>query len=93
MKILLERIVNAREMYEEQGFRNNQSTTDGMFIIKHFVANSVQMRSLFICFANFVQAFDGVKLKQVIEILKRRRVDEIIVYIITSGWKRYTLLA
>ena len=68
---------------EQQGFRQNRSTIDAIFILRQIIEKSIEFnKPAFLCFVDLTQAFDRVQLKDVLKILQERRVSNNIIQVI-----------
>jgi hypothetical protein len=72
-KILSTKIIERVGISEEQqGFYQNRSTVDAIFIIRQLAEKSIEFnKPPYTCFVDLKQAFDRVQLKDVIEILQQ----------------------
>lgn len=69
---------NSIDVCEEQSFRNNLFTTDG--IVRQLIQKSIKYdKSVFICFMQLEQGVGRVKLEQITELVKSWKVCEVIV--------------
>ena len=58
---------------EQQGFRQNRSTTDAIFIVRQIAEKSIEFNhTAYFCFVDLTNAFDRVKLAEVIECLREK---------------------
>lgn len=63
--------INIRE--EQQGFRKNRSTIDAIFIVKQVSEKSIEFnKPAYMCFVDMTKAFDRVRLKDVLEIMRTK---------------------
>lgn len=68
---------------EQQEFRQNRSTTDAIFILRQITKKAIEFnKAAFMCFIDLMKAFDGVRLVDILEILKKRKVNPRIITII-----------
>jgi len=68
---------------EQQGFLQNRSTTDAIFIVRQVAEKCIEFNhTAFFCFVDLTKAFNRVKLADVIECLRERKVPEQIVKVI-----------
>lgn len=76
-KILTKRETNKSNISEEQqGFRRNRSTIDAIFILKQLIEKTIEFnKPLFLCFVDLKQAFDKMRLSDVLKNLKERDID------------------
>lgn len=83
-KILSQKVISATGISDEQqGFRKNWSTIDGIFIIRQLIEGSIEYdKPLYLCFVDFTQAFDRVRLNDVLKTLRNNHVNENIITII-----------
>uniref|UniRef100_A0A1B0GQC6 Uncharacterized protein n=1 Tax=Phlebotomus papatasi TaxID=29031 RepID=A0A1B0GQC6_PHLPP len=77
-------IVQQIPMPEEQnGFRHNRSTTDAIFIVRQLVEKSIEFdKPLFMCFVDLTQAFDRVRLEDVLTILQEHNLNVDIINVV-----------
>ena len=78
IKILAEEVRSTEICEEQQGFRNNRSAIDAIFIIRKITKSY----TAFMCFINLTQAFDRVRLTYVIILLHKRSMHPNIIRII-----------
>lgn len=78
-KILTKKITDKVPMCEEQqGFRSNRSTLDAIFILQQLIEKSVEFnKPMFVCFVDLKQAFDRIRLRNVITILRQGKVSHL----------------
>lgn len=82
-KILDKEIEKTGISDEQQGFRQNRSTTDAIFIVRQVVEKAIEYnKPAYMCFVDLKQAFDKVRLKDVLGLLRARRVNEKIIEVI-----------
>lgn len=68
---------------EQQGFRRNRSTVDAIFILRQIIEKSIEYnKPAFLCFVDLTQAFDRVKLRDVINILQENNINKKIIQIV-----------
>jgi hypothetical protein len=62
-------IVNLED--EQQGFRRGRSCTDAIFVVRQLADKAMEFnRHFFFCFIDIEKAFDKIRLKHVLNILK-----------------------
>lgn len=84
-KILAMYISSTGIAEEQQGFRQNRSTTDAIFIVRQIAEKAIEFNyPAHMCFVDLTKAFDRIQLKDVIEILRKRNVSQNIISVITS---------
>ena len=82
-KILAEVIAETGINEEQQGFRKNRSTIDAIFILRQIAEKSIEHnKPAFMCFVDLTQAFDRVRLADVLRLLEKRHIDTRIIAII-----------
>jgi len=70
---------------EQQGFRQNRSTTDAIFIIKQLKEKSIEFNTpAYVCFIDLTKAFDRVRLSDIINILIAKETQDTIVRAVRS---------
>lgn len=76
IKIILKKLQPYFEINEEQqGFRVNRSTTDAIFIVRQIVEKATEYnKPAYLCFVDLKKAFDRVKLRDIIIILRNKLV-------------------
>lgn len=68
---------------EQQGFRNNRSTTDAIFILRQIVEKSIEYdKPAYMCFIDLTKAFDRIRLNDVLLILNKKLVPADVIRII-----------
>lgn len=61
---------------EQHGFRRNRSTIDAIFIVRQMIEKSIEYnKPIFMCFIDLTQAFDRVRLSDVINIIRTHQVN------------------
>ena len=79
IRVLLKRIrgCTADEVAEEQyGFTPDKGTCNAIFLLRILAERSIQMqKNVFICFLDYVKAFDKVQHKTLIEMLELLDID------------------
>lgn len=74
-KILAEEVVSTGICEEQQGFRNNRSAIDAIFIIRQITEKAIEFSKVaFMCFVDLTQAFDRVRLADVLALLQKRNI-------------------
>lgn len=82
-KILAEEVMSTGICEEQQGFRNNRSAVDAIFIIRQITEKAIEFnKTAFMCFIDLTQAFDRVQLTDVITLLHKRNIHPNIIRII-----------
>lgn len=82
-KIIADEVTQTGISEEQQGFRQNRSTIDAIFILRQITEKSIEFnKTAFMCFIDLKQAFDKVRLRDVLRTLKKRNVDPTIIKII-----------
>jgi hypothetical protein len=75
---------NIKLTEEQQGFRKNRSTTDAIFILRQLIEKALEFNTpLYVCFMDMTQAFDRVRLTDVITALKEKGAQSKIIRLIT----------
>ena len=68
---------------EQQGFRYNRSTIDAIFILREIAEKAIEFnKAAFMCFIYLTQAFNKVRLTEVIKLIQDRKEYQNIVFII-----------
>lgn len=68
---------------EQQGFRQNRSAIDGIFLVRQLSEKAIEFdKPLFLCFVDFAQAFDKIRLPDVLATLKNNGLNTRIVKLI-----------
>lgn len=67
-------LISEMELSEEQqGFRKNRSTIDAIFIVRQIAEKALEFdKPAYLCFIDLTKAFDKIKLRDVVEELKRK---------------------
>ena len=82
-KIIIFKLEPFTRVSEEQGFRKNRSTIDALFILRQLIEKSIEFsKPAFMCFIDLAKAFDRVRLKDVLTILKRKEAPSDLVALI-----------
>ncbi|KAH1024898.1 hypothetical protein HUJ05_009734 [Dendroctonus ponderosae] len=82
-KILAEEVTNTGICEEQQGFRHNRSTIDAILTLRQIAEKAIEFnKPAFMCFIDLSQAFDKVRLTDVIKLLEERKIHQNIVSII-----------
>ena len=69
-KIFEEEIAHNGICEEQQGFRKNRSAIDAIFTIRQIAEKAIEFnKPAFMCFVDLTQAFDRVKLEDVVPLL------------------------
>lgn len=75
-KIISEEVAQDGISEEQQGFRQNRSTTDAIYILRQIVEKSIEYnKTAYMCFIDLTQAFDRVRLSDVLTLLRERKLD------------------
>ena len=81
-KIFEEEIADTGLCEEQQGFRKNRSAIDAIFTIRQITEKAIEFnKPAFMYFVDLTQAFDRVKLEDVVPLLQKREVYRIITII------------
>ena len=84
-KIFEEEIADTGICEEQQGFRKNRSAIDAIFTIRQITEKAIEFnKPAFMCFVDLTQAFDRVKLEDVVPLLQKREVHPRIITIINK---------
>ena len=84
-KIFEEEIADTGLYEEQQGFRKNRSAIDAIFTIRQITEKAIEFnKPAFMCFVDLIQAFDRVKLEDVVPLLQKREVHPRIITIINK---------
>ena len=84
-KIFEEEIADTGLCEEQQGFRKNRSAIDAIFTIRQITEKAIEFnKPAFMCFVDLTQAFDRVKLEDVVPLLQKREVHPRIITIINK---------
>jgi len=92
-KVILNKIQPLLLTCEEQhGFRSNRSTTDALFIVRQIAEKSIEFaKPAYMCFVDLKQAFDKVRLGDVITILQEKGVSKPYLHLIKDiNWETKT---
>lgn len=75
-KVLAEEVATTGIREEQQGFRPNRSAVDAIFILRQLAEKAIEFnKPAFMYFVDLTQAFDRVRLRDVIALLKKRHID------------------
>lgn len=70
---------------EQFGFRRGRSTTDAIFIMRQIIEKAVEYnRHVYVCYIDFVKAFDNIRITDVVNILIKRGLPRVITNIIKT---------
>lgn len=73
-KILADEILQTGISEEQQGFRQNRSTIDAIFILRQITEKAIEHnKTAFMCFIDLTRAFDRVRFDDVLKLLRKRR--------------------
>ena len=85
-KIFEEEIPDTGICEEPQGFVKNRSAIDAIFTIRQITEKAIEFnKPAFMCFVDLTQAFDRVKLEDVVSLLLKREVHTRIITIINNN--------
>ena len=69
-KIFEEEFADTGICEEQQGFRKNRPAIDAIFIIRQITEKAIEFNTpVFMCFVDLTQAFDRIKLEDVVPLL------------------------
>lgn len=75
-KILAKEIAQTGISEEQQDFKQNRSTVDAIFILRQISEKAIEFnKTAFMCFVDLKQAFDRVRLMDVLQLLRARGIS------------------